>query len=40
MNRLLFAIVSLASSGSGTFILRNSSTASVHVVIDVNGYFE
>jgi hypothetical protein len=33
------AIVMLASSGSGTFALRNSSTASVHVVIDVNGYF-
>ena len=30
----------MASSGSGTFALRNSSTASVHVVIDVNGYFE
>jgi len=34
------AIVMMASSGSGTFALRNSSTASVHVVIDVNGYFE
>ena len=34
------AIVMLASSGSGTFALRNSSTASVDVVIDVNGYFE
>jgi len=34
------AIVMLASSGSGTLALRNSSTASVHVVIDVNGYFE
>jgi hypothetical protein len=34
------AIVMLASSGSGTLALRNSSAASVHVVIDVNGYFE
>jgi hypothetical protein len=34
------AIVMLASSGSGTFALRNSATASVDVVIDVNGYFE
>jgi hypothetical protein len=33
-------IVMLASSGSGTLAVRNSSTASVHVVIDVNGYFE
>jgi hypothetical protein len=34
------AIAMLASSGSGTVALRNSSTASVNVVIDVNGYFE
>ncbi len=34
------AIVMLASSGSGTFAVRNSATASVDVVIDVNGYFE
>ena len=34
------AIVMLASSGSGTLALRNSSTASVNVAIDVNGYFE
>jgi hypothetical protein len=34
------AVVALASSGSGTFTLWNSSKASVHVVIDVNGYFE
>jgi hypothetical protein len=34
------AIVMLASSGSGTLGLRNSSSANVHVVIDVNGYFE
>lgn len=34
------AIVMLASSGSGTLAVRNSSTASVDVVIDVNGYFE
>jgi hypothetical protein len=34
------AVVALASSGSGTFTLRNSSAASVHVVVDVNGYFE
>ena len=34
------SIVMMASSGSGTFALRNSSAASVHVVIDVNGYFE
>jgi hypothetical protein len=34
------AVVGMASSGSGTFALKNSSTASVHVVIDVSGYFE
>jgi hypothetical protein len=34
------AIVMLASSGSGTFGVRNSATASVNVVIDVNGYFQ
>jgi hypothetical protein len=34
------AIVMMASSGSGTVALRNSSTASVDVAIDVNGYFE
>jgi hypothetical protein len=34
------AVVALASSGSGTLVLWNSSKASVHVVIDVNGYFE
>ena len=34
------AIVMLASSGSGTLAVRNSSVASVDVVIDVNGYFE
>jgi hypothetical protein len=34
------AIVMLASSGSGTFAVRNSATADVDVVIDVNGYFE
>jgi hypothetical protein len=34
------AVVMMASSGSGTFGFRNSSTANVHVVIDVNGYFE
>ncbi len=34
------AIVMLASSGSGTFTVRNSATASVDVVIDVNGCFE
>jgi hypothetical protein len=34
------AVVALSSSGSGTFSLRSSSTASVHVVVDVNGYFE
>ncbi len=34
------AIVMLASSGSGTLAIRNSSVASVDVVIDVNGYFE
>jgi hypothetical protein len=34
------AVVMLASSGSGTFGFKNSSTANVHVVIDVNGYFE
>ena len=33
-------VVMLASSGSGTLGLRNSCTANVHVVIDVNGYFE
>jgi hypothetical protein len=34
------AIIRMASSGSGTFALRNASTANVHLVIDVNGYFE
>jgi len=34
------AIVMLASSGSGTFGVRNAAPASVHVVIDVNGYFQ
>jgi hypothetical protein len=34
------AVVMLASSGSGTLGVRNGCTASVHVVIDVNGYFE
>jgi hypothetical protein len=34
------AIVMLASSGAGTFAVRNSSGSSVHVVVDVNGYFE
>lgn len=34
------AIVMMASSGSGTFALKNSAAASVNVVIDVNGYFE
>ncbi|HSD65208.1 MAG TPA: hypothetical protein VLF95_00830 [Vicinamibacteria bacterium] len=34
------ALVMMASSGSGTLALKNSSTANVHVVIDVNGYFE
>lgn len=34
------AIVMLASSGSGTVAVRNSSSAGVGVVIDVNGYFE
>jgi hypothetical protein len=33
-------VVALSSSGSGTFILWNSSKTSVHVVIDVNGYFQ
>jgi hypothetical protein len=33
------AIVSVTSSG-GTLAFRNSSAASVHVVIDVSGYFE
>jgi hypothetical protein len=34
------AIVMLASSGSATLAFKISSTASVRVVIDVNGYFE
>jgi hypothetical protein len=34
------AVASLSSSGSGTLVLRSSSTASLHVVVDVNGYFE
>ena len=34
------AIVRLASSSSGTLVFRNSSATSVHVVIDVSGYFE
>jgi hypothetical protein len=33
------AVVMLASSGSGALGVRNSCTANVHVVIDVNGYF-
>jgi hypothetical protein len=34
------AVVMLASSGSAALALKNSSVASVDVVIDVNGYFE
>jgi hypothetical protein len=34
------AIIMMASSGSGTFAFANFSAANVHVVIDVNGYFE
>jgi hypothetical protein len=34
------AVVILASSRSGTLALENSSAAAVHVVVDVNGYFE
>jgi hypothetical protein len=34
------AVVRLASSGSATLGIANFSAASVHVVIDVNGYFE
>jgi hypothetical protein len=34
------AIVMLASSGSGTFAIRNAAPESVNVVIDVNGYFK
>jgi hypothetical protein len=34
------AVVMLASSGTATLAFKISSRASVHVVIDVNGYFE
>jgi hypothetical protein len=34
------AVVMLASSGSGTFALKNVSGAAVHAVVDVTGYFE
>jgi hypothetical protein len=35
------AIIMLASSGTGTFALKSVTPAGpVHVVIDVNGYFE
>jgi hypothetical protein len=34
------SIVMMASSGSGAVACRVSGTASVDVVIDVNGYFE
>jgi hypothetical protein len=34
------AVVMLASSGSGTFGILNGSSAAVHTVVDVNGYFE
>jgi hypothetical protein len=30
----------LASSGSGSLAFKSASSANVHVVIDVNGYFE
>jgi hypothetical protein len=34
------AIVGLATDGSGTIKIRNSSTAPLDVLIDVNGFFE
>ncbi|MBV8200615.1 MAG: hypothetical protein JOZ15_08320, partial [Acidobacteria bacterium] len=35
------AVIGLASSGSGTLALSNSTaTQPVHVLIDVSGYFE
>jgi len=34
------AVAMLASSGSATLGLKNASSANLHVVIDVNGYFE
>ena len=39
-NRANNAILALANDGSGTVSVFNSSTGTVHVVIDVNGYFE
>jgi uncharacterized repeat protein (TIGR01451 family) len=34
------AIVSLATNGAGTVAVKNSAAAAVHVVVDVNGYFQ
>lgn len=34
------AIVGLASSGAGTVGVKNRAAAAVHVVVDVNGYFQ
>lgn len=34
------AVVSLAADGTGTVSLQNGSAGSVHVVLDVTGYFE
>jgi len=34
------AVVALATDGTGTINVMNSSTAAVHFVLDVNGYFQ
>lgn len=34
------AIIQLATDGSGTIAVTNTSTGSVHLVLDVSGYFE
>ncbi len=34
------AIVRLATDGTGTVRVKNGSAGAVHVVLDVNGYFE
>jgi hypothetical protein len=39
-NRANNAIIVLADDGSGTVSVFNSAAGAVHVVIDVNGYFE
>ncbi len=33
------AVLGLATDGSGTFRVFNGSAGTVHVIVDVNGYF-